>query len=226
MSQPQSDTGDGSLELNNNNNNLFLLTVQGFKLMTSRLRDVQKNEIVFSCNRKHSNFSHVRKDDSDPESGYVIAYWQLCFIKYTVIHVTKKPTNQQVDSKSTSLWRIVYSRSGWNSLSWYLYCYIRIKIFISIQYIYQGESNVKLFMDTNESSMRHITHVCIILLTDYPTNMLTNHNVLNAVTTQTHWSTPVIMSLTRRADNQEFSQGVSLIQHQVNFILTSVTERC
>lgn len=103
MSQPQSDTGDGSLELNNNNNNLFLLTVQGFKLMTSRLRDVQKNEIVFSCNRKHSNFSHVTKDDSDPESGYVIVYWQMCFIKYTVIHVTKKPTNQQVDSKSTSL---------------------------------------------------------------------------------------------------------------------------
>lgn len=135
MSQPQSDTGDGSLELNNNNNNLFLLTVQGFKLMTSRLRDVQKNEILFSCNRKHSNFSHVRKDDSDPESVYIIVYWQMCFIKYTLIQVTNKPTNQQVDSKSTSLWRIVYSRSGWNSLSWYLYCYIRIKIFISIQYI-------------------------------------------------------------------------------------------
>lgn len=78
MSQPQSDTGDGSLELNNNN--LFLLKVQGFKLMTSRLREVKKNEILFSCNRKHSNFSHVRKDDSDPESVYAIVYWQMSFI--------------------------------------------------------------------------------------------------------------------------------------------------
>lgn len=74
MSRPQSDPGDGS-----NNNNLFLLKVQGFKLMTLRLREVEKHEILFSCNKKHCNFSHGRKDVSDPESVHVIIYWQMCY---------------------------------------------------------------------------------------------------------------------------------------------------